>query len=153
MFLTKKTLPRRTFLRGVGATIALPFLDAMVPALRSSAYAQGVAPTRFTGVFIPHGAAPGYWVPQSSGKDFEFPFIWKPLEPFRDRVVLTSGLWSQSAESPPGVTGADHFVAAAFLCGVKPKKTTGADVEAGTTIEQGIAQSVGRGTLFPLLQT
>src|SRR5690606_29331686 len=100
MFITKKALPRRTFLRGAGATIALPFLDAMVPALRSSAYASEIAPTRFTGIFIPHGAAPGYWVPESSERGFEFPYIWKPLEPFRDRVVLTSGLWSQSSEPP-----------------------------------------------------
>src|SRR5690606_25256660 len=152
MFITKKTLPRRTFLRGVGATIALPFLDAMVPALRSSAHANEVTPTRFTGIFIPHGAAPGYWVPTSDGKDFEFPYIWKPLEPFRDRVVLMSGLWSQSSEPPPGVTGADHFVAAAYLCGVKPKKTTGADVECGTTIDQVIAQKIGQETLLPSLQ-
>jgi len=152
MFITKKTLPRRTFLRGVGATIALPFLDAMVPALRSSALAQEFKPTRFTGIFIPHGAAPGYWVPESNDSNFEFPYIWKPLEPFRDRVVLMSGLWSQSAEPPPGVTGADHFVASAYLCAVKPKKTTGADVECGTTIDQVIAQKIGQETLLPSLQ-
>lgn len=152
MFITKKVLPRRTFLRGVGATVALPFLDAMVPALGSSAYAKEIVPTRFAGIFIPHGAAPGYWVPQSSEPGFEFPYIWKPLEPFRDRVVLTSGLWSQSSEPPPGVTGADHFVAAAFLCAVKPKKTTGADVEAGTTVDQVIARKIGQETLLPSLQ-
>ena len=152
MFITKKHLPRRTFLRGMGATIALPFLDAMVPALRSSAFAQEVVPTRFTGIFIPHGAAPGYWVPESSAPGFKFPYVWEPLEAFRDQVLLTSGLWSQSAESPPGVTGADHFVASAYLCGVKPKKTTGADVEAGTTIDQVIAQAIGQQTLLPSLQ-
>src|SRR5690606_14565928 len=140
MFLTKKTLPRRTFLRGVGATIALPFLDAMVPALRSSAYASEITPTRFTGLFIPHGAAPGYWVPEPSGRGFEFPYSWKPHEPFRDRGGLTSGLWSQSSESPPGVTGADHFVAAAYLCAVKPKKTPRADGEGGTARGQFLAE-------------
>lgn len=152
MFITKKSLPRRTFLRGVGATIALPFLDAMVPALRSTAYAKGMTPTRFSGVFIPHGAAPGYWVPETSEPGFEFPYIWKPLEPFRKQVVLTSGMWSQSSEPPPGVTGADHFVAAAYLCAVKPKKTTGADVEAGITIDQLIAQQIGQETLLPSLE-
>ena len=152
MFVTKKYLPRRTFLRGIGATVALPFLDAMVPALAPVARAQELTPTRFAGMFIPHGAAPGYWVPENSAPSFEFPYIWQPLEPFRDHVVLTSGLWSQSSENPPGVTGADHFVAAAFLCGVKPKKTTGADVEAGTTIDQVIAQHVGQETLLPSLQ-
>ena len=152
MFVTKKYLPRRTFLRGIGATVALQFLDAMVPALAPVARAQELTPTRFAGMFIPHGAAPGYWVPENSVRSFEFPYVWQPLEPFRDHVVLTSGLWSQSSENPPGVTGADHFVAAAFLCGVKPKKTTGADVEAGTTIDQVIAQHVGQETLLPSLQ-
>jgi hypothetical protein len=153
VFISKKVLPRRTFLRGAGATIALPFLDAMVPAFDSVAYAQQITPTRFCGIFVPHGAAPGYWVPEgTSERTFDFPYIWKPLEPFRRRVVLTSGLWSQSSENPPGVTGADHFVAAAFLSAVKPKKTTGADVRVGTTVDQVIARSIGQETLLPSLQ-
>jgi uncharacterized protein DUF1552 len=151
-FITNKTLPRRTFLRGVGATVALPLLESMLPALSSVARAQAAIPTRFAGIFVPHGAAPGYWIPQGSARGFEYPFIWKPLEPFRKHVVLTSGLWSQSAENPPGVTGADHFVAAAYLCATKPKKATGADIEAGTTIDQVIAQHVGQETLLPSLQ-
>lgn len=151
-FISKTYLPRRTFLRGVGATVALPFLESMLPALGSVARAQSLSPTRFLGIFVPHGAAPGYWVPESSDPGFEFPYIWEPLEPFRDRVVLTSGLWSQSAENPPGVTGADHFVAAAYLCATKPKKTTGADIAAGTTIDQVIAQHIGQDNLLPSLQ-
>ena len=151
-FVTKKALPRRTFLRGVGATIALPLLESMLPAMSSVARAQQLSPTRFAGVFVPHGAAPGYWVPERTGRNFEYPFIWKPLEPFRKHVVLTSGLWSQSSENPPGVTGADHFVAAAYLCAKKPRKTTGADIEAGTTIDQAIAQRIGQDTLLPSLQ-
>ena len=152
MFITRKHLPRRTFLKGAGVTVALPLLESMVPALSSVARAQDAVPTRFLGIFVPHGAAPGYWVPGTTERGFEYPYIWKPLERFRDRVVLTSGLWSQSSESPPGVTGADHFVAAAYLCGVKPKKTTGADVEAGTTVDQLIAQRHGQSTLLPSLQ-
>jgi hypothetical protein len=151
-FITRKTLPRRTFLRGVGAAVALPLLESMVPALMPAARAQAITPTRFAGIFVPHGAAPGYWVPNSAARGFEYPFIWKPLEPFRKHVVLTSGLWAQSSENPPGVTGADHFVASAFLCGVKPRKTTGADIEAGTTVDQVIAQHVGQETLLPSLQ-
>jgi hypothetical protein len=152
MFITKRCLPRRTFLRGVGATVALPFLEAMVPAIAPVARAQEITPTRFTGIFVPHGAAPGYWVPESSAPGFAFPYIWQPLEPYRRHVVLTSGLWSQSAENPPGVTGADHFVAAAYLCAVKPRKTTGADIEAGPTVDQIIAQHIGQETLLPSLQ-
>ena len=152
MFITNKRIPRRTFLRGIGATLALPLLDSMLPAIAPVAYAQSITPTRFTGIFIPHGAAPGYWVPVDSGKNFEYPFIWKPLEPFRKHVVLTSGLWSQSSENPPGVTGADHFVAAAYLCAEKPRKTTGGDIQAGTTIDQIIAERTGQESLLPSLQ-
>jgi hypothetical protein len=151
-FISQKSLPRRTFLRGVGATLGLPLLESMLPALSSAARAQSVVPTRFLGVFVPHGAAPGYWVPQSSDRNFEFPFVFEPLQPFREHVVLTSGLWSQSSENPPGVTGADHFVASAFLCATKPKKTTGADIEAGTTIDQVIARKIGQETLLPSVQ-
>lgn len=151
-FITNKTLARRTFLRGAGVTLGLPLLEAMVPALSSVARAQAAVPTRFTGIFVPHGAAPGHWIPESTGRNFAFPFIFEPLARYREHVVLTSGLWAQSSENPPGVTGADHFVAAAFLCGVKPKKTTGADIEAGTTVDQVIAQRIGQQTLLPSLQ-
>ena len=125
MFVTKKALNRRTFLRGAGTALALPLLDSMFPAFITSAKAQELKPVRFTGIFIPHGAAPGYWEAKSTAPGFDYPFIYKPLEKFRKNIVLTTGMWSQSAENPPGVTGADHFVASAFLAGVKPKKTTG----------------------------
>ena len=72
---------------------------------------------RFVGCFVPHGMAPGYWVPENGRRaGREFPFNFKPLEPFREQTVIMSGLHSRSAEPPPGVTGADHWVAAAFLC-------------------------------------
>ena len=151
MFIAKRHLPRRTFLRGMGATVALPLLESMAPAA-TPLHAAAPAPTRFTGIFVPHGAAPGFWIPDAVGRDFAYPYIWEPLERFRNQVVITSGLWSRSAESPPGVTGADHFVAAAYLCAEKPKKTTGADIDAGTTIDQRIARRVGQDTLLPLLQ-
>lgn len=152
VFLTNRRLPRRTFLRGLGTTLALPFLESMLPARGSRAYAREILPTRFVGAFIPHGVAPGYWIPEKSTPGFEFPFVYQPLQPFRKHVVLTSGLWSQSSENPPGVTGADHFVAAAYLSAVKPKKTVGADIEAGTSIDQLIAHQIGKNTLLPSLQ-
>ena len=155
MFITRKHISRRTVLKGAGAALALPFLDSMVPAATaqsSAAAAAAARPQRFVGIFTPHGMAPGYWVPSKEGTDFEYPFCWKPLEPFRDQVTLMSGLHSTSAEPPPGVTGADHWVAAAFLCADKPKKTAGADVRAGTTIDQIIAQKIGRETLLPSME-
>src|SRR5579863_684585 len=153
MFITRKHIPRRAFLRGAGITLALPFLDSMVPAQTPLAKTAAVPKTRFTGIFVPHGMAPGYWVPDKPVLEAgNFPFILKPLEPFRDRTVVMSGLWSKSAEPPPGVTGADHWVAAAYMCGNKPKKTTGADIQDGTTIDQLIAQKIGQETLMPSLQ-
>jgi hypothetical protein len=153
MFLTKKHISRRTILRGAGATLALPLLDAMVPAATLLAQTAAAPRPRFVGLFVPHGAAPGYWVPEKEGAlGTELPFIWKPLEPFRDHTVIMSGLHSRSAEPPPGVTGADHWVAAAFMCANKPKKTAGADVYNGTTIDQIIAQKIGAESLLPSLQ-
>jgi hypothetical protein len=152
MFITKKHISRRTVLKGAGAAMALPFLEAMVPAATALAQTAANPKPRFVGCFVPHGMAPGYWVPEKVGKDFDFTFCFKPLEPFREHVTLMTGLHSRSAEPPPGVTGADHWVAAAFLCANKPKKTAGADVYAGTTIDQMIAQKIGQDTLMPSMQ-
>ena len=133
--------------------LALPFLDAMVPARTLLAQSSAKPSPRFVGLFVPHGGAPGYWVPEKVGAlPEQLPFIWKGLEPFRDHTVIFSGLHSRSAEPPPGVTGADHWVAAAFMCAEKPKKTAGADVRAGTTIDQLIAQKIGGDSLIPSLQ-
>src|SRR6266700_2407867 len=152
MFITKKHIPRRTVLKGTGAALALPLLDAMVPAATALAQTAANPKPRFVGCFVPHGMAPGYWIPEKEGSDFEFPFCFKPLEPYRTQVTILSGLHSRSAEPPPGVTGADHWVAAAFLCANKPKKTAGADVYAGTTIDQMIAEKIGRDNLMPSMQ-
>jgi hypothetical protein len=162
MFITKKHIPRRTFLRGAGITVTLPLLDSMIPAQTPLANTTAAPKQRFVGIFVPHGMAPGYWIPGGGGPGeptsqpgsgaFEYPMILKPLEPFRDRTVILSGLWSKSAEPPPGQTGADHWVAAAYLSATKPKKTTGADVEDGTTIDQIIAKKIGQETLLPSLE-
>lgn len=152
MFITKKNIPRRTVLRGAGAALALPFLEAMVPAATALAQTPANPKPRFVGCFVPHGMAPGYWIPNKEGTGFEFPFNFKPLEPYRDQVTIISGLHSRSAEPPPGVTGADHWVAAAFLCANKPRKTAGADVYAGHTIDQMIAEKIGQDNLMPSMQ-
>lgn len=162
MFITKKHLSRRTLLRGAGVALALPLLDSMVPAQTPLVRTAANPKTRFAGIFVPHGAAPGWWIPEGGGpgepkaapgsKSFEYPMIMKPLEPYRDKTVIVSGLWSKSAEPPPGQTGADHWVAAAFLCADKPKKTTGSDIYDGTTIDQMIAQRISQDSLLPSLQ-
>src|ERR1051325_2880168 len=156
MFITKKAIPRRTFLRGAGVTLALPLLESMIPAatlLAQTPAAAGGKP-RFVGVFYPHGMAPGYWEPEKEGPLPEkLPFIMESLEKVKDQTVVISGLWSKSAEPPEGTTGSDHWVAAAYLTGIKPRKTAGSDATTGSaTIDQQIAMKIGQETLLPSLQ-
>jgi len=154
-FITKKHIPRRTFLQGAGVTLALPLLESMIPA--STAFAQtaaGVSRPRFVGVFFPHGLAPGHWEPGPEGPlPDKLPVITEALAKLKDQTTVLSGMWSQSAEPPEGTTGSDHWVAAAFLTGIKPKKTAGSDATVGSaTIDQQIAQTIGRESLLPSLQ-
>src|SRR3954451_21527212 len=92
MFISKKHLPRRTFLRGAGVTLALPLLESMIPAVTPLRLTAAAPVRRFVGIWHPHGAAPGYWSPVQEAKTFAFSSIPKPLEPFRNRTVLISGL-------------------------------------------------------------
>jgi hypothetical protein len=152
MFITKKHISRRTVIKGAGVALALPLLDSMVPA--QTPLARAVAPkTRFMGIFVPHGMAPGWWIPEGPTLEAgKLPVIMEPLEPVLDRSVVISGLWCNAAEPPPGITGADHWVASGFMAARKPKKATGADVENGVTIDQIIAQKIGQESLVPSLQ-
>ena len=152
MFIAKKHIPRRTFLRGAGVTLALPLLDAMVPAATLLAQTAATPKPRFVANFIPHGMSPGYWVPDKVGTGFTMPPIFEPLEPYRKQTVILSGLHARSAEAPEGQSPPDHWVASAFLCANKPKRTAGADIYNGTTIDQMIAQKIGQETLLPSMQ-
>jgi len=155
MFVSKKHIPRRMFLKGAGVTLALPLLEAMVPAATALAQtAAGPSKGRFVGMFFPHGMAPGYWVPEQVGAlPAKLPHILESLGKVKDQTVVLSGLWSKSAEPPEGTTGSDHWVAAAYLTGIKPRKTAGSDATVGSpTIDQVIAQKIGQGTLLPSLQ-
>ena len=124
MFITKSHLSRRTFLRGVGATVALPFLDSMVGAqtpLRQSAAAPR---TRFVAFYVPHGATMDKWTPAAEGTGWAFTEILKPLEPFRDHINIVSGLAHPYVAGAGGgdvSAGANHTRAAAvFLTGAVP---------------------------------
>jgi len=154
MFITKKHIPRRTFLQGAGVTLALPLLESMIPASTALAQTAAAPIPRFVGVFYPHGMAPGYWEPKEEGKLPEkLPYILESLEKYKDQTTLFTGLWSQSAEPPEGTTGSDHWVAAAYLTGIKPRKTAGSDATVGSaTIDQMIARKIGQDTLLPSLQ-
>ncbi len=154
MIITKRHIKRRAFLQGAGVTLALPLLDAMVPAGTALAQTAGSPKGRFVGVFYPHGMAPGHWEPAAEGALPEkLPYILESLEKVKDQAVVLSGMWSQSAEPPEGTTGSDHWVAAAYLTGIKPRKTAGADATVGSaTIDQIIARKIGQETLLPSLQ-
>jgi hypothetical protein len=152
MFIAKRHLDRRTFLRGAGVTLALPLLDAMIPAATLLAQTAATPKPRFVGCFIPHGMSPGFWVPDTVGRGFKMPPIFEPLEPYRKQTVILSGLHARSAEAPEGQSPPDHWVASAFMSATKPRRTAGADIHNGTTIDQLIAQKIGQETLLPSMQ-
>src|SRR6185369_1046098 len=99
MFVSRKHLSRRTVLKGAGAAIALPLLDAMVPARTALAQTAAAPAPRLGFVYFPHGALQDEWQPKATGRDFEFPFILKPLEPIREHVTVVSGLRNKGGES------------------------------------------------------
>lgn len=147
MIVTRKHLPRRTFLKGVGATVALPWLDAMVPAF--AVRAQTKAPVRLVFVYTPNGMMMHDWTPKGVGKDFEFTRILKPLEPFRHDLLVLSGLAHRNGTIAPG----DHAAASAtYLTGVAPKRTTGADIQLGVSVDQVAAQAIGSQTPLSSLE-
>jgi hypothetical protein len=146
MFLTKAALSRRTFLRGLGATVGLPLLDSMAPALTALAQTPARPQRRLGFVYFPNGAVMNQWIPKT-GDGFEFTPTLKPLEPFRDNLVVIGNL------ARAGTTIGDHAVAAAgWLTGVYARKTEAEDVLAGTTIDQIVARQIGQDTPFPSLE-
>ena len=156
MIITKRALPRRTVLRGIGATLALPLLDAMVPALSASTR-TAAAPVRRLGFFyVPNGVAMtgtvNQWTPEGVGTGFTFSPILKPLESFREQLVVVSGLSHKEADSKGDGNGDHTRGSATWLNGVRPKHTEGADVRAGTTADQIAATALGQDTLLPSLE-
>ena len=147
MMITKMALPRRTFLRGVGATLALPLLDAMVPAL-SAMSRTAAAPVRRLGfTYVPNGVILEQWTPTATGAAFELPPILAPLAGHRDQIVVVSNLDMRTAEAAEGEGAGNHSRASAsWLSAVRPKKTMGADIRGGTTIDQLAANVIGRDT-------
>jgi hypothetical protein len=147
MYVTKQSLPRRTFLRGVGATVALPLLDAMVPAMTALAQSPARPRTRFGAVFVPNGAIMESWTPAGGDAGFALSPALQPLESFRDSMVVISNL--TRAATP----GGDHAVSAAgWLTGVGAKRTEAEDILAGVTIDQVVARQIGQDTPFPSLE-
>jgi len=166
MYITKKTIPRRTVLRGMGATVALPFLDAMIPPF-GPVGGKGVAaqadPTRLVCIEMVHGAAgcneygatKNLWAPAATGRDFDLsPTSLSSLEPFRDKLTIVSNTDVVQAEAFEATEiGGDHYRSSAvFLTQSHPKQTEGADVYVGRSIDQIYAQRFGQETPIPSMQ-
>src|SRR5262245_20950546 len=141
-FITKKHLPRRTFLRGMGATIALPLLDSMVSAQTPLRKTAAAARSRLSCIYVPHGATMDKWTPAVQGRDFAFTEILAPLEKFRDRLTVVSNLGHAPAGGAGSDAGADHARSAAvFLSGAHPEKDS---IHVGTTVDQIAAARIGQ---------
>ncbi len=149
MMLTGHPLPRRTFLRGVGAAISLPLLDAMTPALAASAPA---GPARLAFTYVPNGVTMGAWTPAGAGRDFDLPRILQPLEPFREQVTVISGLAHQNANALGDGAGDHARAAACYLTGVHPRKTSGGDIQNGVSVDQVVATRWADATRLPSLE-
>ena len=145
MFITKTALSRRTVLRGLGATLSLPLLEAMVPALTATAKTAAAPTKRFGAVFVPMGERPSHWTPATTGLNFEFSPILKPIEAFRDQVVVVSNIDRPLAGTHAVSTGT-------WLTGCAPKRTEAEDFVAGTSLDQIIAGKIGGDTVFPSLE-
>src|SRR5436309_14672514 len=149
-------IPRRTFLKGMGATIALPALDAMTPSLKALAALEPPGgttfPKRMAFLYIPNGANMADWTPKDVGADFEWPYILEPLKAFQSDVQILTGLAHDKAR-PHGDGPGDHARASAsFLTGCQARKTAGADIKAGVSVDQIAAEKLGRFTRLPSLE-
>ena len=148
MFITKKHLARRTFLRGVGVSLALPLLDSMLPAQTPLAKTAAKPSPRIGFVYVPHGAVMDKWTPSAEGPGFEFSPILKPLEPYRDRLNIVSGFGHRAADT----TAVHSLSPTTWLSGVRPKPTQGVDAYAGITADQIAAQHLGQDTPLPSME-
>jgi hypothetical protein len=158
MMIMKKALPRRAFLRGVGTGLALPLLDAMVPALSAIDKTPAKGVRRLGFVYLPNGVAMNfkgvnYWRPIGEGTQFELSPILKPLESFRQNMVVFSGLTHHQADVLDDGANGDHTRGtSSWLTGVHPKHTEGADVRNGVSADQIAAQRFGKETMLPSLE-
>jgi hypothetical protein len=148
MFVTKKSLPRRTFLRGAGAVVALPLLESMVPAFTAVGRTAASPQRRVGFVYVPNGVILESWTPSQTGAGFAMTPILSPLEPFRDRLTVLSNL-----TRPGGDERNDHTVSqAGWLSGVVAKRTEAEDIFLGPTIDQIVARQIGQDTPFPSIE-
>jgi hypothetical protein len=151
MIITRKHLSRRTFLRGAGALIGLPFLDAMTPALGWARGAARVPPLRLGFVYVPNGMVMGNWTPATTGPAFEFTPILRPLERFREHTLVLSGLMCHNANALGDGPGDHARASASFLTGAHPRES-GSDIYAGVSADQVAAAAIGQQTRLRSLE-
>ena len=148
MIIAKKSLPRRTFLRGMGAAVALPFLESMAPAMTPLAQSPARSPLRFGGVYLPNGCVMDNWTPKTTDGTLEITPVLKPLEPFRNQMTVVGNL-----SRAGGKDSTDHAVSSAgWLTGALAKQTEAEDIRVGISIDQVLAKHVGQETPFPSLE-
>ena len=152
MIITKMSLPRRTFLHGMGATIALPLLDAMVPALSALNRTAAKPIQRLGFIYLPNGQHLPAWRPKGEGTNFEFQTTLKALEPYRKYLTVVSQLSNLQAEAKDLSTGPHTRAGSVWLCGVRPKRTEGADIQSGKTLDQYAADVLGTDTSLRSLE-
>jgi hypothetical protein len=153
MMVFKKVIARRAFLRGAGTALALPLLDAMVPAFAGPSEQVGKPAVRLGFVYVPNGIFMDKWTPAAEGTAFEFTPILEPLAPFRDRLLVLSGLAHLEARASEGEAGGDHARASStFLTGVHPKKTEGAEMQLGISVDQVASRELGKHTQLASLE-
>src|SRR5207237_7170680 len=152
MIITKKALPRRTFLRGLGSTVALPLLDAMVPAMAATRLTAAKPAVRLGFVYVPNGIIQKNWLPSSEGAGFDFASTMKPLEAFRDRLNIVSGLAQVNGRALGDGPGDHARAGATWLTGAHPKKTEGSDIHAGVSADQIAAKELGKATQLASLE-
>ena len=152
MIITKKSLSRRTFIRGTGAALALPFLESMLPALTNAQELMQPAQRLFVG-YVPNGVIMDKWTPKNFGVNFELPATLQPLARHKEKISVLTGLALHPAMPQPGEGTGDHVRAsAAYLTGAHPKKTEGADIQCGVSMDQLAAAHIGNTTQMRSLE-
>jgi hypothetical protein len=153
---SSRHLPRRSVLKGLGATLALPFLDAMVPAFARAAQVRAASPTRMAFVYVPNGIVMDEWaVPGLDGTfplPTDFPRILQPAAAYRDQFSILSGLMQDGGRAHGDGPGDHARAGASYLTSAHPKETAGADIQAGVSVDQVAAQHIGHHTRFPSLE-
>jgi hypothetical protein len=145
-------ISRRTVVKGLGTAVALPLLEAMWPVAGLAGTARKVTPRRMAFLYIPNGVNVADWTPKAVGNGFDLPRTLEPLKPVKDELLVLSGLTADKAR-PHGDGPGDHARAmAAFLTGRQPRKTHGADIRVGISVDQLAAQKIGKNTRFPSLE-